>query len=227
MDPVALSVLELTAYADADADWTDAAGQLPREKNGAENAAAAAIAIADAAAVAAAAGVAIPAVDPLVERARALVVPEMEDLSWAVYNGQRMEMGLGKKEVDEALDDQIEWYKAAQMHHTKAQEEYLAFLEETMGSRPPMGNRPPYQWSEHHVWLAQEIKAYKGQHQLPDWRTEWLTQLAEIAAAWALEQAERRVWILMHPLWGMGYYTLASRRRHEGYARSSANDCLE
>lgn len=90
MDPVAPSVLQLTAYADADAAWTDAAGQLPRE------------------------------------------------------------VGLGEEDVDEAFEKEMEWYKAAQLHHTKAKEEYLAFLEETMG------NRPPYKWSEHHVWLPRE-----------------------------------------------------------------------
>ncbi|KAL6416090.1 hypothetical protein AUP68_00302 [Ilyonectria robusta] len=139
-----------------------------------------------------------PPVDPMVEQARALIVPEMEELSKEEYGTQRTAQGFDNTPVQTRFQERKMWYKAAQESDNGTRREYVALLKATVGIGAP------YKWSDHHKWLAQEIETADRMGQLATWPLERLIHLAEDAAAWALEQAERRACLLMHRRWGMG-----------------------
>ncbi|KAH6974375.1 hypothetical protein BKA56DRAFT_733974 [Ilyonectria sp. MPI-CAGE-AT-0026] len=114
-----------------------------------------------------------PPVDPMVEQARALIVPEMEELSKEEYGAQRTAQGFDNNPVQTRFQERKMWYKAAQESHNGTRREYVALLKATVGIGAP------YKWSDHHKWLAQEIETADKMHQLPNWRLERLSSVGD------------------------------------------------
>ncbi|KAK2038965.1 hypothetical protein LZ31DRAFT_599214 [Colletotrichum somersetense] len=72
----------------------------------------------------------------------------------------------------------------------------------------------------HRHWVALQIQS----GQLPRRKLEILARRAERAANFAIRQAEARAYVLGR--WKYAYFTLRSRRRHEGLAESARQDAI-